>query len=396
MEIIRCLAFPALTACALLAAVAGALKTPAANDYFVYVGTYTTTPDVASGGKSGKGIYSFRWDTASGHLSSLGVAAESTNPSYLAVDPSRRHLYAVNEVADYGGAKAGGLSAFSLDRTNGKLIFLNEVQTRGEGPCYVALDQKGKYALVANYGSGSVATFPVLADGRVGDASAFVQHHGSSVNSERQTAPHAHMIAPSPGDRFVLAADLGTDELLVYRFDAPHGALAPNHPAFAKVSPGSGPRHFAFHPNGKWVYLVSEMKSTVTAFAWDAQQGALHEFQTIRTLPGDFTGKSTSAEIAVHPSGKFLYSSNRGHDSLAVFSIDQQRGSLSPVEYAPTQGRTPRNFAIDPSGKYLFAANQDSNNIVVLRINQDTGRLVPAGQVLSVPSPVAIVFVPIP
>ena len=353
--------------------------------YLVYVGTYTTIKS--------KGIYAYRFEADSGRLTSLGLAAESVNPSFLAVDPSRRFLYAVNEISDYAGGRSGGVSAFAIDRATGKLTFLNEVSSRGREPCHVSLDKTGKFVMAANYGGGSVAVFPVLADGRLSEASAFVQHHGSSVNPERQEGPHAHSIAPSPDNRFVLAADLGLDRLLVYHFDPAQGSLKPNDPPFATVKPGAGPRHFAFHPSDRFVYTINEMGSTITAFSYDAMRGSLRELETVSTLPKDFAGASDTAEIEVHPSGKFLYGSNRGHDSIAVFAIDDKKGTLTPVEHVPTEGKTPRSFAIDPAGSYLLVANQDSDNLVVFRIEARTGRLTPSGKVSDVPSPVCVTFV---
>ena len=353
--------------------------------YLVYIGTYTTTRS--------KGIYAYRFDADSGRLTSLGLVAETVNPSFLAVDPSRRFLYAVNEISNYAGGKGGGVSAFAMDRATGKLTFLNEVASRGREPCHVSLDKTGKFVMVANYGGGSAAVFPVLADGRLGEASAFVEHHGSSVNPERQEGPHAHSIATSPDNRFVLAADLGLDRLLVYRFDAAQGSLEPNDPPFATVKPGAGPRHFAFHPSGRFVYTINEMGSSIAAFSYDAARGSLREIETVSTLPKDFAGASDTAEIEAHPSGKFLYGSNRGHDSIAVFAIDGGKGTLTLVEHVPTGGKTPRSFAIDPAGSCLVVANQDSDNLVVFRIDARTGRLTPSGKALDVPSPVCVTFV---
>jgi 6-phosphogluconolactonase len=356
----------------------------AKHPYLIYVGTYT--------GPSSKGIYAFRFDPDSGNSTSLGLVAESTNPSFLAIDPSQRYLYAVNEVGDYKGEKTGGVSAFAIDRKTGKLTFLNEVSSRGAGPCHVALDKTGKYVLVANYDGGSVAVFPVLGDGRLGEASAVVQHSGHGPNAERQEGPHAHEIQLTPDNRFAIAADLGLDELLVYRFDAAKGTLTANDPPFAKVEGGSGPRHFALHPNGKFVYSLNEMGGSVTGFAYDPRKGALRNLQTISSLPNDFKGKNDSAEIVADASGRFLYASNRGPDNIAVFAVDSKKGTLRPVERVPTKGKAPRSFAIDPSGRYLFAANQESNNIVLFRIDPKTGRLADTGQVLDVPSPVCVVF----
>ena len=355
------------------------------NSYLVYVGTYT--------GPTSKGIYAFRFDAGSGKATSLGGVGETANPSFLAIDRSRTHLYAVNEVSDYRGQKSGGVSAFSIDRNTGKLMFLNEVSSRGAGPCYLTLDKTGKYVLVANYDSGNVAVFPVLEDGRLAEASTVIQHTGHGPNAERQEGPHAHEIELSPDNHFAIASDLGLDKLLVYRFDANNGALLVNNTPVAEVAPGAGPRHFLFHPSGKFLYAINEMGGTVTAFRYDARAGILHNLQTISTLPKEFTGKNDSAEIEVHPSGKFLYGSNRGPDDIAVFAINRVKGTLIAIDHVPTKGKTPRNFAIDPSGRYLFAANQGSNNIVVFRIHPSSGRLTATGQVLEVPSPVCVKFV---
>ncbi len=363
----------------------GAEKAAAKAEYLVYIGTYT--------GQKSEGIYAYRFDAATGQLTSLGLVSETANPSFLAVHPSRRFLYAVNEISDYKGGNSGAVSAFMIDHRTRKLRFLNQVSSRGGDPCYVEVDKTGRYVLVANYSGGSVAVFPVLQDGRLDEASAFVQHAGSSVNPERQQGPHAHSINLSPDNRYAIAADLGLDQLLTYSFDSSKGALAPNHPAFTKVTPGAGPRHFAFHPSGRSAYVITEMQSTVFAFSYDAASGVLRELQTISTLPRDFAGDNSGAEIQVHPTGKFLYGSNRGHNGIAVFVIDAGKGTLTPVEHVPTQGKTPRNFEIDPTGSYLFAANQDSDNIVVFRIDLKTGRLTPTGQVLEVPSPVCVKFV---
>jgi len=358
------------------------------GEYLVYIGTYT--------GQKSKGIYAYRFDRATDRLTSLGLMAETTNPSFLAVHPSRRFLYAVNEIHRYEGRPTpGGVSAFAIDPRTGKLTFLNEVSSRGAGPCYVVVDKTGKCVLVANYTGGSVAAFPVLEDGRLGEASAFVQHAGSSVDPKRQAGPHVHSINPSPDNRFAIAADLGLDQLLVYRLDPTKGLLAPNDPAFAKVNPGAGPRHLAFHPSGRFAYVNTEMQSTVSALSYDAAGGVLHELQMISTLPKDSAGNGGAGEVQVHPTGKFLYGSNRGHDSIAVFAIDGGKGTLTAVAYVSTQGETPRNFGIDPTGAFLFAANQDSDNIVVFRIDPNTGRLTPTGQVFEVPSPVCVKFVAI-
>lgn len=353
----------------------------------VYIGTYT--------GPQSKGIYAYRFDGTTGEASLLGVAAEIPSPSFLAVHPNRRYLYAANEIGDFEGQKSGSVSAFAIDASTGKLALLNRVPSRGSGPCFVAVDRAGKNVLVANYGSGSIAVLPIGDDGRLADATAFVQHSGSSVNRSRQAGPHAHSINVSPDNRFAIAADLGLDKLLIYRFDAAKGTLAPNDPPFAKLNPGAGPRHFAFHPNGKFAYAINEMQSTITVFDYDASRGALNETQTLTTLPADFEGQSSCAEVQVHPNGRFVYGSNRGHDSIAVFAVDAATGKLRLVEHVSTKGKTPRNFSIDPAGRYLFAANQDSNDVVIFRLDPASGRLTPTGQTLDVSRPVCVKFVPV-
>jgi len=362
--------------------------------YFVYVGTYT-----AEAGSTSKGIYAYRFDSDTGKLTSIGIAAETTNPSFLAVHPNHRFLYAVNETGNYRGQKSGAVSAFSIDRATGKLTLLNQVASKGADPCYITADKTGKYVLVANYTGGSVAVFPVLEDGRLGEASSFIQHTGHGTDPQRQEGPHAHSIDLSPDNHFAIVDDLGLDETLVYRFDSAKGALTLNDPqlytTLAKADPGAGPRHFAFHTSGKFAYVVNEMGSTVSVFSYDGADGALRRLQTISTFPKDFSAHNDDAEIEVHPSGKFLYASNRGHDSIAVFAIDPDKGTLTQIEYAPTKGQTPRSFEIAPGGSLLFAANEKSDNIVVFRINPQTGRLAPTGKVLDVAEPVCVKFVPI-
>ncbi|HVS87661.1 MAG TPA: lactonase family protein [Candidatus Acidoferrum sp.] len=356
------------------------------KQYLAYIGTYTTKT-------SSKGIYAYRFDGASGELNAIGLAAESSDPSFVAVHPSGKYLYAVNEGGNFEVGGSGAVSAFAIDGKSGKLTFLNQVATRGAGPCHLSLDKTGKYVLVANYDGGSVAVFPVLGDGSLGKASGFTQHTGSGPNKERQEGPHAHWIATSPDNRFALAVDLGLDEVLVYHFDASKGSLAPNDPPFAKVSPGAGPRHLAFPRNGQVAYVLSEIDSNVTVFAYEQSKGTLSALQTISTLPKDYAGLKEAAEIEIHPSGKFLYASNRGHDSIAVFTIDPAKGTLTSVGQFLTKGKTPRHFAIDPTGAFLLAANEESNNIVVFKINPATGDLTPTGQVVEAPSPVCITFV---
>jgi 6-phosphogluconolactonase len=357
------------------------------SDYLAYIGTYTE--------KNSKGIYVFRLNASTGKLTPLGLAAESASPSFLAVHPNRRFLYAVAEVNNFGGQKSGAVSAFSIDRNTGKLMFLNQVSSHGSGPCHVMVDPTGKTVLVANYDSGGVAALPLGEDGRLREASAVIQHHGSSVDRERQEGPHAHCINTSPDNRFVLTADLGLDEVLVYRFDPARGSLTPNDPPFGKTLPGAGPRHFAFHPSGRFVYVINEMQCTVSSFSYDAARGSLKLLATVSTVPKDYkvTKDDSTAEIRVHPSGKFVYGSNRGPDSIAVFAVDSAKGTVNPIEYVSTQGKTPRGFNIDPTGSYLIAGNQDSDSLVVFRIDQKTGRLTPTGQKLEAYAPVDVEFV---
>lgn len=366
--------------CALKAA-----KHPAPGEYFVYIGTYT--------GPQSKGIYSSRFDTSTGKLTPIGLAAETESPSFLAIHPNRRFLYAANEIDNYNNQKGGAVSAFAIDPNTGKLTFINKVSSRGAGPCHLVVDKTGRNVIVANYGGGSVAVLPVKQDGSLGEASAFVQHTGAGADPKRQSRPHAHCVALSRNNRFAIVADLGLDELVVYRFDPKRGSLTPNDPPFARVNPGAGPRHFAFHPTERYAYVINEMQSTVTAFTYDAARGAFKELQTISTLPHDFTGDNTTAELEVHPSGKYLYGSNRGHDSIAVFAIDAGKGTLALLADVPTQGKTPRNFGLDPTGAYLLAANQNSGNLVLFRIDPNTGKPAATGDIFEVGSPVCVKFV---
>ena len=364
--------------------------------YLLYVGTYTAGEHQEATGS--KGIYAFRINESAPSLdslpiTSLGVEAETPNPSFLAADPSGRYLYAVNELTQYKGASSGAVTAYTIDRKTGKLTYLNETASRGADPCYISFDKTGRYALVANYTGGSVAVFPVLSDGRVGEASAFVQHTGKGARPDRQEGPHAHWIQTTADNRFAVAADLGLDEVLVYKFNAANGSLRANDPAFAKLARGTGPRHVTFAPNNKFAYVVDELNSTVTAFTYDAQRGALNQIQTISTLPAGFSGANDTAEIHIHPNGKFLFASNRGNDSIAVFAINQHDGRLNLVGHFSTLGKTPRNFELDPSGRLLFVANEDSGNIVIFEIDLQSGKLTPTGQTLNAPAPVSLRFV---
>jgi 6-phosphogluconolactonase len=353
------------------------------NDALVYIGTYT--------GPKSKGIYVCRLNLGTGAMTPLGLAAEADNPSFLAIHPSHRFLYAASETGTFAGKKSGAVNAFAIQET-GKLTPLNQQPSGGAGACHLVVDKTGKDVLVANYDGGSVSVIPIHEDGKLGEPTAFIQHEGSSVDKERQEGPHAHSINLDAANRFAFAADLGLDKVLVYRFDPAKGTLLANDPPSVSVKPGAGPRHFAFHPGGRYAYVINEMHSTVTAFSYDPARGVLKELQTISTLPENFKGENSTAEVQVHPSGRFLYGSNRGHDSIAVFAIDPGKGTLRLVEQRSTQGKTPRNFGIEPSGQYLLAANQDSSSVVVFRIDPQSGRLSPAGPVVEVPSPVCVKF----
>ncbi len=342
----------------------------AKGEYIAYVGTYTRP-------NKSKGIYAWRFQAATGKLTPIGLVGETASPSFL---------YAVNEISNYEGKKAGSVSAFSMDTKTGQLKLLNTVSSRGDGPCHLALDPSGKWLFVANYGGGSVAEYPVHDDGTLGESSAFVQHDGSSVNRQRQAGPHAHSTVLSPDGKSVFVADLGLDQILSYKV----GGLAPNDPPFTKIAQGSGPRHLAFTPNGRYAYVMTEMTASVVALRYEG--GKFEELQTLPTT--EMAPNVSGAEIAVHPNGKFVYSSTRGANLIDVFAIDAAKGTLTAVERTPSGGKTPRNFAIDPTGAYLFAAHQDSDNVAVFRIDAKTGKLTPTSEVLEAGAPVCVTFVP--
>lgn len=353
----------------------------------VYIGTYTN-------GDS-QGIYLSELDTETGILAPPQLVAETENPSFLALTPTASYLYAVNETTDFKGEAAGSVSAYAVDSKSGKLTFLNQQSTKGGAPCHLVIDNAAKNVLVANYVGGNVVCLPIHSDGSLQSTSSVIQHHGSSVNAGRQEAPHAHSINLDPQNRFAFAADLGLDKILVYRFDADLGTLTAHEPFGIAVTPGAGPRHFAIHPNGQFAYVINEMQLTVDAFAYDSKAGVLASIQTISTVPENTSGDNLStAEIQVHPSGKFLYGSNRGHNTIVAYRIDPQNGTLSYIENQSTAGQTPRNFAIDPTGNYLLAENQTTNTIVVLRIDPETGKLEPTGNSVKVPSPVCVKMIP--
>jgi 6-phosphogluconolactonase len=351
---------------------------------FVYVGTYTEPPN-----GSGEGIYVYQFDTETGQLSLIQTVTGIVSPSYLVLSPDHLFVSAVSET------DRGDVFAYTRDGQTGRLTALNSQSSHGAAPCYVSTDAAGRWAFVANYNGGTVASFPIRENGELGPAASVVRHEGSSVNPQRQREPHPHMISPSSDGRFVLATDLGTDRVMVYEVDDTSGELRPNTkgPTFAELPPGSGPRHFAFSPTGRIVYVINELISSVTVFSYDHETAAMEEVQSISTLPDDFTGESYCAHVVVSPDGRFVYGSNRYHDSLAIFAVNAADGALTPVAYESTRGKTPRNFALDPSSTWLLAANQESDTIVTFRRDPDSGELTATGPVTDVPNPVAVVFV---
>jgi 6-phosphogluconolactonase len=358
-------------------------KPASGTHHLAFVGTYT--------GKTGsKGIYAYDFDSSTGKLTLKGVAAETPSPSWVAIHPSGKFAYASNETGPQST-----VTAFSVDAKSAKLTQLNQLSALGAGPCYLSFDKTGKFLFAANYDSGNVVVYPILLDGKLGEHTANVKDAGSlGPNKERQEAPHAHWVQVSPDNRFVFVSDLGLDAILSYHFDAAKGTLTPNDPPAAKLAAGAGPRHVAFSPNGKFIYVVSELKNTVTAFSYDATKGSLHELQILSTLPSDFVGRNDDAEIMVHPNGKWLYASNRGHDTIAVFAINPSDGTLKHTGEFPTAGKEPRHFAIDPTGQYVLAENQNSNSIAVFRIDASTGGLSQISLTENIASPVCLAFMP--
>lgn len=354
----------------------------------VYIGTYT------SSGKS-EGIYIYKFNPVSGDLMPYKVVKNVVEPSFLTIDKSHKFLYAVNETEEFEGKKSGAVSAFAIDRKTGDLSFLNKQPSLGGAPCYITVGENGKFVLVANYVGGNIAVFPVEAGGKLGASVDLEQFAGSSVNKDRQESAHAHSIVLDRENRFAFANDLGTDKVMIYQFDDKTGKLETN-PAqpFYHSKPGAGPRHFAFHPNDKFAFIINELDSSVTSLAYDKTNGTLKEIQTVSTLPPNFSGENTCAEIAVAPSGKFLYGANRGHDSIAAYRIDENGGQLEYIENVFTGGKTPRNFAIDPTGNFILAANQNSDNIVIFRIDEKSGKLTPTGKIAAVPTPVCLDIIP--
>ncbi|HET6569697.1 MAG TPA: lactonase family protein [Rhodothermales bacterium] len=349
--------------------------------YTLFVGTYTQG--------ASKGIYIAQMDAETGRVEVVDAVA-SADPSFLALDPTQRHLYAVNELMEFEGERQGAASAFTVDPDGAGLRFAGQQPTGGGAPCHVALDGTGRYVVVANYMGGNVAVFPVAPDGGLGARSDLVQFHGSGPNKKRQEAPHAHQVIFDPANRYVFVCDLGTDRVMGYRLDAEQGKL--RHVSSASLPPGSGPRHLAFHPNGGQAYVVTEMASTIVRCAYDPASGTLTARESVPMLPADFEGESTAAEIAIHPSGRFLYASNRGHDSIVVYAIDPASGMLSLVQHQSTLGKTPRSFTIAPGSRFLLVANKDSDSVISFALDAETGRLAPTGDSTEIPMPVCLLF----
>jgi len=357
-----------------------------AQELLTCIGTFTRDKS--------EGIYVYRMDLSTGALTLASVARGIEDPAFLAIGPTGHTLYAVNHVPEFAGQPTGAVSAFSLDPETGELTLLNQQPSHGADPCHLCVDKRGRYVLVANYVGGSVAVLPIRDDGSLGEATDHIQHEGSSVNPKRQEGPHAHSINLDPDNRYAFVADLGMDKLMIYRFDQSQGKLTPHDPPWVQTRPGAGPRHFTFHPNGQYAYLINELDNTLVAYAYDGEQGTLQELQTVSALPEGFEGVSYCADVHVAPSGRFVYGSNRGHDSIVIFAIDEGSGRLTYVGHEPTQGQVPRGFAIDPTGTFLLVANQHTDTVVTFQIDQQTGKLQPTGHVVQVPTPVCIVMTP--
>ena len=356
--------------------------------YRAYIGTYTSTGPVPRG--RAEGIYVADFDAASGVLSEPQLAATAPNPSYIAIHPSGRLLYAVFELPTVGGRPAGAVGAFAIAPESGALTFINEQPTDGEDPCHLVVDRSGRYVLASNYTSGSVVVFPIEATGALAPRSAFVQHSGSGPNPRRQEGPHAHSVNVDPTGRYALVADLGLDRVVVYRLDPAAGTLTAVPSASGELAPGSGPRHVAFHPTRPMVYVINELGSTLSVFAFNPNTGALTHLQTLPTIPPGYSGRNYCADVNILPDGSAVYGSNRGHESLAGYAINPENGLLTFLEHTPTGGREPRGFVVDSTGSFVLAGNQNTDTITVFAVDQATGRLRSTKRKVEVPSPVCI------
>lgn len=358
------------------------------KEMLLYVGTYTN--------KTSEGIYVYKFDSDTGELGKLYTVKNVEQPSYLTIDESRKFLFAVNETEEYEGKKSGAVSSFAIDQKSGDLKFLNKVPSLGGAPCHISVSNNGKFALVANYLGGNVSVFPVDADGKLKASIDLQQHSGSGANKDRQEAAHAHSINLDEKNKYAIVCDLGVDKIFIYDFDEKTGKLKPNpNQEIFQTKPGAGPRHFAFHPGKKFAFVINELDLTITSFDFDEKKGTLKEIQTVSTLPENASRSgATCADIHVSPNGKFLYGSNRGHDSITVFKIDEKTGRLENIQNISTGGKTPRNFTIAPNGKFLLAANQSSDSIIVFSIDEKTGKLTQTANKASVSMPVCLKLIP--
>ena len=353
---------------------------------FVYIGTYTKD-------SYSEGIYVYQFDLSTGGLTRVGSTSGIDNPSFLRVTTDGQFLYSVSEVAEVNGVQGGAVSGYAINKQTGALTYLNSQATHGAYPCHVSIDKTEQYVLVSNYMGGNIAMLPIQKDGSLGAATDVVQHEGSSnVNPERQEGPHAHSVTVSPDNKFALAADLGKDMLISYKIDLEKGRLLPHKNGQIEVRPGQGPRHMDFHPNGRFVFLLNELGNTINSYQYDTENGTLVLVDTISSLPNYFIGENISADIHVHPNGKFLYASNRGHNSIIICGINKQNGTLEILGFQSTMGSHPRNFSIDPTGNFLLVANKDSNSIFIFNIDSTTGELTPNDQQITIPQPVCIAF----
>ncbi|WP_044171897.1 lactonase family protein [Flectobacillus major] len=352
-----------------------AILAQAPQEFYVLVGTYTS--------KASKGIYVYKFNTATGELQFSSVVSGVKNPSFITLSPNQKFAYSVGETDG-----DGTVNAFSFDKQSGSLSFLNSESAGGAGPCHITTDRTGKWVIAGNYGGGSLSILPILGNGTVGKATQTIQHTGHSVNASRQEKPHVHSINVAPNNQDVFVPDLGVDKIYTYSLDTQKGLLNEGKPAYTSSIAGSGPRHFTFHPNGKWAYVIEELSATVTAYRY--QKGGLKATQTISTLPADYTGKKWCADIHISPDGKFLYASNRSHESITVYAINTKTGQLTWVDNTNVAGKTPRNFAIDPTGNYILVANQDSDNITIFKRDKATGKFTYTGTSVEVSMPVCL------
>jgi 6-phosphogluconolactonase len=359
----------------------GAYARPQKGKELIYVGTYS------------KGIYGFHYDVQTANLEPAGLLGEVQNPSFLILHPNHQYLYAVSELTGDDNP-IGGVASFAINPQNGSLRLLNKRSSEGSAPCHLALDKTCKMLMVANYVTGTVSSFPILEDGSLGEVASVMKASGSSINKKRQDGPHAHEVVVSADNRFAFVPDLGLDEIRIYKTDPSTAKLTPNDPPSVKIAPGSGPRHLVFSGNEKFAYLISELLSTVTVFSYNAQDGSMKELQTVSTLPADIKDRDGAAEIKLDSAGRYLYASNRGYNSIAVFSVNKENGMLTEVQIEKIDGKMPRYITLDPEGEHLLVANQKTDNIATFSVDQNTGKITPTGRSVSLSSPVCLAFLP--